>query len=227
MGGRRRYYTLIASLPRLPRFDRAERLPINRERLTERLAMLEPEDIELVERAAAFIRWQRQPVARTDQEMVTYYERVAELIQEPILACMFEFLINQRTIMAALRRRYRGLPAPAAGQRWGVGRWVGHIERNWEDPDFKLGALYPWIPQAREHLEARDALAMDRLLMSLVWDRMDRMAEGDEFSLEALLAYLFKWDILEQWLSYDKEEAKTRFEELVREVTGEQERLFQ
>jgi len=53
------------------------------------------------------------------------------------------------------------------------------------------------------------------------------MAEGDAFSLEALLAYLFKWDILEQWLSYDKEEAKARFEELVSEVSGEQERIFQ
>jgi len=226
MGGRRHYYTLIASLPRLPRFDRAERLPINRERLGERLGMLEPEDAELVERATAFIRWQRQPVARTDQEMVTYYERMAELIEEPVLACMFEFLINQRTIIAALRRRYRGLPAPASGQRWGVGRWVRHIELNWEDPDFRLGALYPWIPQVRAHLEAGEALALDRLLMNLVWDTMDRMAEGSEFGLEALLAYLFKWDILEQWLSYDTEEAKTRFDELVSEVTGEQGRLF-
>jgi hypothetical protein len=203
MGSRGHYYTLIASLPRLPRFDRAERLPINRERLRERLKMLEPEDAELVERAATFIRWQRQPVARTDQEMVAYYDQVAELFEESILACMFEFLINQRTIMAALRRRHRGLPAPASGEVWGGGRWVRHIEINWEDPDFKLGALYPWIPQARAHLEAGEALA------------------------EALLAYLFKWDILEQWLSYDKEEAKTRFEELVSEVTGEQGQLFQ
>jgi hypothetical protein len=149
VGSRRHYYTLIASLPRLPRFDRAERLPINRERFRERLEMLEPEDAELVERAAAFIRWQRQPVARTDQEMIAYYERLAELIQEPVLACMFEFLINQRTIMAALRRRHRGLPAPASVEQWGVGRWVRHIERNWDDPDLKLVALYPWIPQAR------------------------------------------------------------------------------
>jgi hypothetical protein len=63
--------------------------------------------------------------------------------------------------------------------------------------------------------------------MNLVWDTMDRIAEGCEFGLEALLAYLFKWDILEQWLSYDQEEAKTRFEELVSEVTGEQGQLFQ
>ena len=227
MGGRRHYYTFIASLPHLRRFDRAERLPINRERLTERLQMLDPEDAELVERAAAFIRWQRQPVARTDQEMVTYYEEVAELIQEPILACMLEFFMNQRTIIAALRRRHLGMACPVSGELWGVGRWVRHIERNWEDPDFKLGALYPWIPQARAHIEAGEALALDRLLMTAVWERMDRMAEGDAFGFEALLAYLFKWDILDQWLSYDKEEAKTRFEELVGEVTGDQGQPFQ
>jgi hypothetical protein len=166
-------------------------------------------------------------MARTDQEMVAYYDHIAELIEEPILVRMFEFLINQRTIMSALRRRHRGLPTPVSEEPWGVGQWVRHIELNWEDPDFKLGALYPWIPQARAHLEAGETLALDQLLMNLVWDRMDRIAEGDAFGLETLLAYLFKWDILEQWLSYDKGEAKTRFEELVSEVTGEQGQLFQ
>ena len=152
---------------------------------------------------------------------------MAELIQERILACMVEFLINQRTIIAALRRRHLGLSAPGSGELWGVGRWVGHIGRNWDDPDFKLGPLYPWIPQARAHLEAGEALALDRLLKNTIWDRMDRMAEGDAFGFEALLAYLFKWDILDQWLSYDKEEAKTRFEELVGEVTGDQAQPFE
>lgn len=226
MSGQRQYYTLIASLPRLPRFDRAQRLPINRERLDERLRMLEPEDAELVERARAFIRWQRQPVERSDREMVDSYAQLEELIDEPVLACMLEFLISQRTIMAALRRRHRGLRTPAPDEVWGLGRWTRHIERNWEHVDFKLAPIYPWIPEAGAYLEAGEALALDRFLKGAVWETMDRMVDGNEFGLEALLVYLFKWDVLEQWLSYDREGAKAHFGELVSEVTVEQGRLF-
>lgn len=65
----RGYYTIIASLPHLPRFDKAERLPISRERLIQRLKMLEPEDFKLAENVAEFIAWRRQPVGRTDTEV--------------------------------------------------------------------------------------------------------------------------------------------------------------
>lgn len=220
------YYTLIASLPRLVRFDRAERLPINPERFDERLRMLEPEDAEVVERAVAFLAWQGQPVARTDGEMVADYERLAEVMDHPALKAMLEFPINLRTIMAALRRRHRGLPAPRTGEPWGVGPLVGHIERNWDEVDFKLAALYPWIPQARALLEAGEALALERLLMSLNWERVDRLAQGNEFGFEAVLAYLFKWDMVHRWLSHDPEAAKARFEELVVGVIDEKEEVF-
>ena len=45
---RRSYYTLVASLPALPRLEQAERLPINETRLVERLRMLHPEDAKQV-----------------------------------------------------------------------------------------------------------------------------------------------------------------------------------
>jgi len=189
--------------------------------------MLETEDAELVERGTAFFRWQLQPSERTDREMVAYYERMAEFMEKPVLKGILEFPINQRTVMVALRRRHRGLPTPSAGEPWGVGPLVRHIERYWEDQDFKFSGLYPWIPQARAHLEAGEALALDRLLMGLVWDKMDRIAEGDVFSFEALLAYLFKWGILDLWLSYDREDAGARFEELVSEVSSEQGQPFE
>ncbi|MCP4874430.1 MAG: DUF2764 family protein, partial [Gammaproteobacteria bacterium] len=129
-------------------------------------------------------------------------------------------------IMAALRRRFRDLPAPAPGEPWGVGRYVNHIERNWDDPHFKLNAVYPWIVQARIHLEAGETLALERLLKNTLWDHVDRSVPSYEFGFSAVLTYIIKWDILHRWLSYDIENAKARFEELVTEVTDEQPRLF-
>jgi len=220
------YYTLLASLPPLPRFDQADRLPITRERLRQRFSMLAPDDAESLERAAAFLAWQQQTATRTDQEMIASFKQMEEHIAQPILQSIFDFPIDQRTIMAALRRRFCGLPAPAPGESWGVGRYVNHIERNWNDPHFKLSAVYPWIPQARSHLEAGETLALERLLKNTLWDHVDRSVPSYEFGFSAVLTYIIKWDILHRWLSYDIENAKARFEELVTEVTDEQPRLF-
>jgi hypothetical protein len=226
MGRRHYYYTLIASLPWLPRFDQAERLPITRERLQERLKMLEPDDAEVVERAAAFLAWQRHPAERTDHDVIVKYHRMMEVITHPTLSILVEEVVDQRTIMVALRRRHRGLPAPAASDPWAVGRWTGSIERNWDVPDFKLSIFYPWLPQAKAYLESGEALALEKFLMDLAWDRIDRLAQESDFGFESVLAYLFKWDMLQRWLSYNAEAAQARFEELVLEVTDEYEQLF-
>ena len=220
--GNQLYYTLLASLPHLPRFDQAERLPVTRERLRQRNSMLTPEDAALLERAAEFIDWQRQTATRTDEEMIAAFGRLQEQLAHPTLQSFFEFPINQRTIMAALRRRHRGFPAPSHGEPWGVGQYVRHIENNWDDPHFKLNAAHPWIIQARVHLEAGETLALERLLKNVLWDHVDRSVEPYDFGFRAVLAYIIKWDILDRWLSYNVEDAETRFQELVAEVTDEQ-----
>ena len=224
--GSQPYYTIVASLPALPRFDQTDRLPITRERLRQRLSMLTPDDAQLYESAAEFLAWQRQSATRTDQEMVTNFKRLEERIALPTLQSIFDFPIDQRTIMAALRRRFLGLPAPAAGEPWGVGRYVNHIERNWDHPHFKLSAVYPWIVQARTHLEAGETLALERLLKNTLWDHVERSVPAYEFGFSAVLIYIIKWDILDLWLSYNIEDAKVRFEELVTEVTDEQPKIF-
>ena len=224
--GSQPYYTLVASLPPLPRFDQTDRLPITRERLAQRLSMLTPDDAQLYERAAEFLAWQRQSATRSDEEMIANFNKMEEHMAVPTLKSIFDFPIDQRTIMAGLRRRFRGLPAPAAGEPWGVGRYVNHIERNWDHPHFKLSAVYPWIPQARSHLEAGETLALERLLQNTLWDHGDRSVPAYDFGFSAVIVYVFKWDILNLWLSYDIEEAKIRFDELVTEVTDEQPKIF-
>ena len=67
---RQPYYTLLASLPPLPRFDRADRLPISRERLNQRCKMLTPDDARLLDRMTAFLAWQKDVSSLTDRDMV-------------------------------------------------------------------------------------------------------------------------------------------------------------
>jgi hypothetical protein len=219
---RREYYTLIASLPPLKKFDQAERLPINMERLRERLTILGQEDAKLVDSVASFIIWHRQPMERSDKEMFVVYKQLIESIDNPMIKEMINLRIDIRTIVVALRRRYRGLPAPKSGELWGMGRWVQHIEKYWDDQNLRLAAVYPWIPQVREYLENGNALELERLQMNQVWEGVDRLEDQNYFGIDVIFSYLFKWDMMQRWLANDVESAKVRFDELVSEVISDQ-----
>jgi len=220
------YYTLIAGLPWLPRFDRAESLPISEERLGERLKMLHPDDRQVVRRGMAFWEWRQHPRERTDVEMLEHYGKLNAVIRHPVLKDMVDFAVDLRTILVALRRRHRGLSSPDANAAWGVGQWVGYIERHWDDADFGLGRMHPWIPQAGAYLEQGETLALERFLMEQLWTHIERAVPGNNFGFECVLAYLVKWRLLQQWLSYDVEAATTRFDSLVSEVMHEHQQLF-
>jgi hypothetical protein len=93
------------------------------------------------------------------------------------------------------------------------------IERHWDDPDFGLAHIHRWLPAARALLERRDALALEKHLMAVVWDWLSRFADQNPFGFEAVVAYVFRWDILRAWLARDPAAAKTRFQAMIKEVT--------
>lgn len=218
------YYTLVVSLPHLPRFDKADRLPITRERLLQRLKMLDSNDYKLAEMVAEFISWRKQPLGRTNAEIVSIYNQgVQQIFESKRLKPLFELPVNQKTIITALRRREKGLPPPNPGELWGVGPLVSHIEHNWDKPFFKLQSRYSWIIQAENYLHDGELLKLEHLLANLIWNKLEFMLIKNYFGFEVVVAYLLKWDILQQWLSYNTEEAKARFDELVLETINEYE----
>jgi hypothetical protein len=220
------YYTLLASLPHLPRFDRATRLPITRERLDARLAWLRPEDARVVRQAERFLEWQRQRLERTDAQVVDEYAALVAQVRSPALRRMIEFRFGLRVIMSALRRRRGDGGAPAPGERWAPVEWSAHIVRHWHEPDLRLAARCPWLPQARVLLEQGEPLALERLLMGLVWDHLGEVGRGHYFDLEALLVYLFRWEILDRWLRAQPATAAARIDRLVAQALGEHAGLF-
>ena len=220
------YYTLVSSLPRLPHFERAEWLPLSRKQLDQRLSMLTLEDSVQLRFAEGLVRWQRQPITRTSEQVVDTYKRLLPHLTHPALRDFVEYRMTQRTALVALRRRRLGLGPPAADEVWGVGPWVRRIPSAWDRADLGLGQVFPWVDEAAKRLESSDACGLERLLMEAVWTRLGRIGEATPFGFEPVFAFLFRWDILQRWLSYDAEAGKTRFQELISEVTREHQQLF-
>ncbi|HRZ86491.1 MAG TPA: hypothetical protein P5287_01605 [bacterium] len=213
------YYALIGSLPHLPRFDQATRLPITQERLSERLKMLEPGDAYILSRIESFLFWKRQVVRESEKELGRQFNSLMELPMPDELKEFIRTVMTQRVVMVQLRRRQRGLPPPVPGAAWGFGHLLRHIEKYWAEPDFKLA--YPFIPRARELLAAGDAPELDKHGGLYGMRLVDTLVFEKEYTFIGVVGYVFRWNMVAYWLSFDREMAQKRFEELVAEVCSE------
>lgn len=223
----RRYYTLVSSFPALPHFQLAKVLPISRERLMARLRMLPADDAQVVNQMWKYFAYEQQPMERTDQEMVAFFHTMLREVKQPTLWAIINYGMTQRTLVAALRRRHWGLPAPRPGVVWGGEPWARHIERHWSEADFHLTQIFPWIPEIRGLLESNETLSMERRLKDLAWAYLDMLAGAPAFTFDALLVYVAKWGLLNQWLLHDEDKAAARFQHLTDEILKGKERLFE
>ena len=102
-----------------------------------------------------------------------------------------------------------------------MGRWVGHITRNWTDAGFGLDRVFPWLREADRLMKQDDPMALQRLILEQSYKKMERQAEGHIFDFVAVVVYVLKWNIVDRWGRYNAEAAARRFEELTEAGLGE------
>ena len=95
----------------------------------------------------AVLNWANQFEEPSDAVVVQRYDALMHDITNPLVRDILAYAMDVRMI-AALRCRRRGLPLPTVG----IGQWFEHIRQNFNQPDFKLGQVFPWIPEAERLL---------------------------------------------------------------------------
>ena len=115
--------------------------------------------------------------------------RTMSCVTASTLRELLRFRMEQRTPLAAQRRRRRGETSPPREPGWGYGRWVGHIERNWYEPGLRL----------------------ERLKRAVTWAHRDRMSEGHWFDFEAVVSYELRWGLIARWIEQDREVSYRQF----------------
>lgn len=204
-----KYYTLVASLPYLPRIGQVrERIPLNHAQMLKRFKMLSEDDHRTIDLAWKFIAWEEQDPKLLDADIVASYQNLTKQSLHPALCDVMEFRMGLRTVLSGIRRRHQGQVDPPKDVNWGVPPWNRHMQRNWSDPDFKLAGVFPWISSTRVDIEAGHSLRVEERVMNLVWDSLDQLCHNKSFSFEHVLAFLFKWDILDRWLDQDVSKAE-------------------
>jgi len=123
--------------------------------------------------------------------------------------------------MAALRRRRHNLGPPTVG----IGQWFEHIRRHFNQPDFRLGHIFPWILPFAHLLDQGDGLTLYRRVLGETWAYLKKRADDYDFSFEAVVLYIARWDIIRHWQQLQAERGRAVFETLVTEALGEYAKL--
>ena len=165
----------------------------------------------------------RQIVEASDAAVVKRYSDLMREVTNPLVREVVGVGIDVRMIVATLRRRRRGLDAPAIG----FGQWFGHIRRHFNQPDFGLGYVFPWLLPFNQLLEHQDVLTLYRRMLGETWAYMRmRMQDYDSFSFEAVVLYIARWDIVRHWQQLQVERGRCFQKTLVTEAMGEYAKLY-
>ncbi len=205
------YYTLVASLPPLPSHFDDGPIPITAATLRHRLSMLDHDHQRVVEQLADFFRWDRQPHDRADADVRATHRRLSAEIRNPLVASLVRHRFEMRTLISAVRCQRAGLVAPELPEL----PLTVTILRHWDQPYFRLSDRFHWLIPFCQALDNHQPQQAQRLLFTELWSHWSRWDEHYYFSLESVVLYVARWEILHRWASQDAALGQQRFDNLV------------
>jgi hypothetical protein len=220
-----RYVLLMASLPPLGDLFGQYQTPLTEIQLQHRLRFLTDQDSETLSQIEQLVRRSKQPAEWTDAQIVKAAKALIDHLRSNTLKQAVVFVLNLRTIVAALRRRKLGEDSPPQGD-WGYSPWMKRIERHWAEPDFGLGMVVPWVSEARRLWEKDDSVELERLILVESWKQFGRLSNGHYFDFAAVVLYVLRWSLILRRVNYDCETAQKRFDTLIHDGIGNFDQLF-
>jgi Protein of unknown function (DUF2764) len=217
---------LMASLPPLGDLFGQQQTPLTEIQLQHRLRFLREEDSRTLSHIEQLVRRSKQPPDWSDAQFVISAKALLAQLRCRTLKQAVEFVINLRTIVAALRRRRLGQNSPPAQSEWGYSPWIKRIERHWTEPDFGLGSVVPWLPEARRFWDDDDSVELERVILVESWKQFSRLSNGHYFDFPAVVLYVLRWSLINRRVNYDREIAHKRFNSLIDDGIGKFNQLF-
>lgn len=211
---------LISALPSPEALFVAKQTPLSRLKLDQRLLVLSDEDAKVLHMIENALNWRSLPMTVTERDVIDRARRVMQYIDNETLQQIVRDRLEIRTCIAALRRRAQGEGPPSKETPWGIGRWVGHIARNWTEPTFRLDGVFPWLREANRLLREGDAIALERLVLEESDKRLRRLSGEHLFDFEAVVLYVLEWSMVDRWSRYNAETAVRRFDDLTEAGLG-------
>jgi len=127
----------------------------------------------------------------------------------------FEFLRNFQNILTAISCRSKGIDIP--NQLVGEGVIVDSLCRS-QSPDFGLKNEVDYIDNLIQIASLSDTIDRERRLDLMKWEMVDELTLWDYFTIEKILAFFVKANIVYRWSKLDKKIGQEMFSKLLSDV---------
>lgn len=208
----RRYYALMASLPRLVRHFEPGRLPVDRQTLYFRLKELIPADRREMEILFEHSRCLQRPLDLSDESVVALFADTLEKLQYPFTRDLIQEGLVLRLAVSVFRQRRLGRTPRVPTGSFPVLR---HIRDHIEVPDLKLASRIPGIAALRETVLSGDVLATEKCLDEFRWRLAEKIGEGEFFTFKSFVSWFIRWDTLQRWSRVDWDSGFVSFENML------------
>lgn len=122
-----------------------------------------------------------------------------------------------RNIIAASRARALGVNP--ADMIIGSGEIENLLLTN-QSSDFGMKDIFEYSEELFHVLETEDFVERERNMDAMMWSIVNRLTEHEYFSIDVILAYLIKLNILYRWEALDKQTGRDRFRLMVENLTN-------
>ena len=146
-----------------------------------------------------------------------YYEYAMQC-KNDFVSSWFEFNLNSNNVLVALAaRKYKMQIAPLV---------VGDTEvcqalKTSNARDFGLTSELDYFDQLLKVSETEDLVEREKKLDQIRWKWMEDKTFFDYFTIERLYVFLLQLEIIERWISLDKEKGNQMFREIIDSLKGE------
>jgi hypothetical protein len=215
-----KYYSLIASLPRLNKnFNSGVKLPIDKETFFSRLDDLKKEDKNEIEILFSHSQKIHKPMKWSDEDIIKFYEETYNSLKHNFVK---ELLINGLSIRLALfvlRKKKLGedIVFPKSSLPI-IKNKIKHIATNIDHQDLKLSSEIKYISKISEAMNSNNILEIERAIDENRWELAEKLSVGEFFTFKTLISYFMKWDIINRWSKVDNDTGIIGFEEVLGEV---------
>lgn len=160
----------------------------------------------------------------TNKEQQSYYPKddVLSRYYSYATACPNKLMRNWYTLCLNINNILTALIAKGMG--WPIAQYIhGENETteqllNSSGKDFGLSVLYDYATEVVRISEETNPTTKEQRIDALKWAWLENNALEDEFSIEAVFAYLCKLDMLHRWESLDPIKGKETFTRIIEEL---------
>lgn len=166
-----------------------------------------------------FFRMYLESEAKGDVATISWEDRLAALYYAYAMKCgnqfvadWFELNLNINNMLTAITCRKHGLDK----SQYIVGdNEVAEALRTSNARDFGLGNDVEYLPALQHIAEESDLMLREKKIDTLKWNWLEEQTFFKTFDIESVFAYLLKLEMIERWVSLDKETGEKTFREIV------------